>query len=367
MNHSSPAQHKKDTFQIDGDKTRYHLDRIQQMRTDPVNTFPVYVEISPVGHCNHRCTFCAVDYIGYKVRRLDTLILSQNIKNMALHGIRSIMYAGEGEPLLHPDMSTLVNRTKESGIDVAFTTNGVPLTNKFVDECLHNVDWIKVSCNAGDPRTYAQVHQTKETDYSKVWDNLRYAVNIRNTKAYKTVIGVQCVLLPENAHSIESLVRMAKQCGLDYCVIKPYSQHNSSLTTQYKDIRYTTYYKTISDLDQYSDNNFEVVARLNSMASWDAVDRGYHKCLSTPYLWAYIMATGDVYGCSAYLLNDKFNYGNINSELFSNIWLGDKRKEAIRYIAHDLDISECRKNCRMDKVNRFLWDIAKPGQHANFI
>lgn len=362
-------QHKsrRDTFQIDGDKTRYHLDRITQLRLNPHTTFPIYIEISPVGHCNHRCTFCAVDYIGYKVRRIETNVLINNISDMARNGVKSIMFAGEGEPLLHPDIDTIVNHTKKHGIDVAFTTNGTALTKKFVDSALANIDWIKVSCNAGDPRTYANIHQCKETDYSKVWDNLRYAVSVRDRCALNTVIGIQCVLLPENAHSIEQLVKMAKLSKLDYCVIKPYSQHNSSITTQYKDIHYTSYIDKITQLEQYTDDTFEVVTRTNAMSSWDNPERGYHKCLSTPYLWAYIMANGDVYGCSAYLLDDRFNYGNINTQLFSNIWLGDKRKTSMEYVAHKLDITECRKNCRMDKVNKFLWDIANPGQHTNFI
>ena len=87
------------------------------------------------------------------------------------------------------------------------------------------------------------------------------------------------------------------------------------------------------------------------------VDLRYKNCPDTPYFWAYVMADGSVYGCSAYLLDDRFQYGNLNQESFKDIWEGDKRRENWSFIKHSLNISDCRKNCRMDEVNRHLETI----------
>ena len=47
------------------------------------------------------------------------------------------MFAGEGEPLLHPEIAEFVNFTKESGgIDTSFTTNAFKLSTKFVESSL---------------------------------------------------------------------------------------------------------------------------------------------------------------------------------------------------------------------------------------
>ena len=60
-----------DTYKIDGSKILHHPERLKQWLNAQGNIeaqlkiYPIYMEISPIGGCNHRCTFCAVDYLGY--------------------------------------------------------------------------------------------------------------------------------------------------------------------------------------------------------------------------------------------------------------------------------------------------------------
>ena len=360
-----------DPFLIDGHKIDYHPQRVALWLTKPSEVFPIYVEVSPVGQCNHRCTFCAVDYIGYVNRRLEPTRFQEVLDDMARSGIRSIMYAGEGEPMLHPEINRLVYDTARAGIDMAFTTNGTRLDERFVEESLDKVKWIKVSINAGDRETYAKIHQTKERDWERVWGNLRNAIsgrgNRRVSSKVSTVIGAQTVVLPDNIKSLEGLIQKSVDVGLDYCVLKPYSQHKMSITKTYEEVRYDDQIKELGGLaEKYSTEKFKVVCRSHAMQTAGEA-QPYHKCQATPYFWAYIMADGEVYGCSAYLLDKRFRYGNINDKLFSEIWLGAERRESIRYVNEELDITECRKNCRMDKVNRYLWGLKNPNPHVNFI
>ena len=113
-----------DKFAIDGHKAAYHpyhISVIEKYNSSDCsqsdveafkNLLPVYVEISPFGACNHRYAFCAVDYIGYKTIKLNTDLLKQSFTSMGYGGVKSIMFAGEGEPLLHPDIAELVNHAK---------------------------------------------------------------------------------------------------------------------------------------------------------------------------------------------------------------------------------------------------------------
>ena len=355
-----------DEFSIDGHKLMYHIPRVNDwLAGKPI--YPLFVEISPAGACNHRCTFCAVDYIGYQTRYLDKEILMRCLSDMGEHGVKSVMYAGEGEPLLYKHLPEIIRHTKKVGIDVAITTNAVALTEKFAGETLDSISWIKASVNAGTAETYAKIHRTQAVDFERVFTNLERAVKMKRQNNYQVTLGIQCLLLPENAHEIAGLAKRAKAIGLNYIVVKPYSQHLMSETHDYEHVDYDQFDFLDEELEGLVGDGFNVVFRRRTMEKLKEATRYYSVCQATPYFWAYIMASGDVYGCSAYLEDDRFCYGNINHASFSQIWEGEKRMKSIDYVEHELDISECRKNCRMDEVNRYLWDIKHPKAHVNFI
>ena len=365
-----------DLYHIDAHKLMYHPDRIAQWQAAGDNwekaksVYPLYVEIAPAGACNHRCTFCAVDYIGYKVRSLETELLIRRVDEMAACGVKSIMYAGEGEPLLHKHIGEIVVQTQKVDIDIAITTNAVALNEQLIHEIMGSLTWIKVSVNAGTRETYAAVHQTKADDFDRVFRNLAKAVEVKQQNRYACTIGVQMVLLPENQHEAVTFAKRSKSVGVDYVVIKPYSQHLMSPSTMgkgYKEFDYGQIYPLEQELEALEDKQFKVVFRRRTMEKLLDSDRHYDVCQATPFFWAYVMANGDVYGCSAYLEDPRFCFGNLNERSFTEIWEGEARQRSFQHVRHELDISECRKNCRMDEVNRYLWDLQHPSAHVNFI
>ncbi|HEY3327331.1 MAG TPA: radical SAM protein [Novimethylophilus sp.] len=364
-----------DTYGIDSHKLMYHPIRTAQLLQvgndweKAKEVYPIYIEISPVGACNHRCTFCAVDYIGYQSVMLDTDLLKRRLAEMGALGVKSVMYAGEGEPLLHKKIDEIVVATKQAGIDVAFTTNGVAMNERFL-QTLPHISWIKVSFNAGTAASYARIHRTKAADFDRVINNLKRTVELKKSQNLGCAIGMQSLLLPENMDEMEALARICRdEIGLDYLVIKPYSQHLFSETRAYNEVDYSGLLPLGEKLAAYNTDSFQVVFRSNTMQKTISKESArYPRCYATPFVWAYMMANGAVYGCSAYLLDERFEYGNINRNSFKDIWQSEKRRESFNFVRNELDIKECRLNCRMDEVNRYLYRIDQNlVPHANFI
>lgn len=365
-----------DRYSIDSHKLIYHPARVAQYLDvgdaweKARSVYPLYVEISPVGACNHRCTFCAVDYIGYKPIRLAIEVAERALAEMGQQGVKSVMFAGEGEPMLHKAIDRMVVAAAKAGIDTAMTTNATVLSDGFVENALPLMSWIKASVNAGTAETYAKIHRTKARDFDVTLANLKRMAEARRRHGYSCVLGAQILLLPENADEIETLARICRdEIGLDYLVVKPYSQHTFSLTRLYQEVDYQDYTQLGERLAVMNTDKFSVVFRENTMKKHHEGETSrYRKCSATPFFWAYVMATGAVYGCSAYLLDKRFEYGNLNESSFKDIWEGDRRRENFHYVRNELDIHECRLNCRMDEVNRYLDRLVRQDvPHINFI
>ena len=354
-----------DKYRIDSHKLIYHVSRVNDW-LEGKNVYPIYAEISPSGTCNHRCIYCALDFMEYQSRYLDKEILKDRLSEMASLGLKSIMYAGEGEPLLHKDIGKIINHTKGVGIDVAITTNGVFLKRDLIEGTLENITWIKVSINGATRETYAKIHKTNPDNFNRVLENMSYAVEVRQNKGHKCTLGMQLILLPENWHEAELLAQQAKDIGMDYLVIKPYSQHLLSKTAKYKNIKYSDYFHLADKLSTFNNSNFSVIFRLNTMRKWDEGQRSYRQCFALPF-WSYIDAGGTVWGCSAYLGDERFLYGNIYKNSFREIWEGEKRRRSLDWVEKELDIKQCRVNCRMDEINRYLGYLKNPPPHVNFI
>jgi GTP 3',8-cyclase len=354
-----------DKYRIDSHKLIYHIDRVHDWLKRGM-VYPIYMEISPAGSCNHRCLYCGLDFMGYEPRFLDTDALKTRLTELGKLGLKSIMYAGEGEPFLHKDMADIIAHTKRSGVDAAVATNAVLLKKDIADTVLANSEWIKVSINGATEQTYAKIHQCRPEDFHRVIENMKYAAELKKKNNYKCTLGMQLLLLPENHNEAVLLAKLAKDIGMDYLVIKPYSQHPQSKTTRYSSIRYSQYEYLWDGLKEIHDENFSVIFRIRTMKKWDSAGRQYSRCLALPF-WSYIDAGGNVWGCSVYLGDERFLYGNIYEQTFEQIWKGQKRLRSLDWVENDMDASRCRINCRMDEINKYLWDFKNPPDHVNFI
>ena len=354
----------QDRYGIDSHKLMFHIERLNEWLNGK-KIFPIYLEIAPSGSCNHRCTFCALDYLGYLPRFIDFKVLKKTIAQAATGGVKSVMYAGEGEPLLHKDICDIVEFTKKSGIDTAITSNGVLLKEEVSKRILPFLTWLRISLNAGTKKTYAKVHRTSEEDFNKVIHNLKTAVRIKKLHKLSATLGVQILLIPDNMDEVLALAKILKKIGIDYLTVKPYSQHPLSQTHLNSTIDYSRFDFLNRNLSKLESKSFKICFRYETMRRLSE-KKDYRYCLGLPF-WAYIDASGNVYACSAFLGEKDFLCGSIYKSDFKDIMMGKIRASIIKRCAAKLDVNKCREVCRLDKINSYLWDLKYPSGHINFI
>jgi radical SAM protein with 4Fe4S-binding SPASM domain len=275
------------------------------------------------------------------------------------------MFAAEGEPLLHTGLKTMISRTKSRGVDCALATNGALMDELFLKASLRHLTWVRVSVDAGTASTYARIHTARKEDFTRVLGNIEKAVRIKKKNALKVTIGVQFLLLKENAAEAVKLASILSGMGVDYLAVKPYSKHPLSSNDAGTEINYSGMLFLEGKLNRFSKKGFNVIFRKNTMLKRSKA-KSYERCLGLPF-WAYISADGEVYPCHTFLGIKKMSFGNINELSFRKIWEGGKRAKVMKYLTTKMDAGKCREMCRLDEMNAYLWKLAHPHPHVNFI
>lgn len=351
-----------DKIRMDSHKLIYHPDVVARWMQGE-NIYPIELEIGLTNACNHRCIFCAVDYTGYQPVMMDSQLLSKNLEELAPRGVKSIIYAGEGEPLLHRDAPDIINRTKSLGIDAAMSTNGVLLTPEVSRECLKSLTWVRFSTAGITDETYDKIHRGRHGDLAKVLFNMEEAVKIKREQGLHTTLGVQLLLLPDNKNEILQMGKELKRIGVDYFTIKPFSQHPQS--QHILQVDYREMLELEKEVKELQTQDYKVYFRAHSMQKLEQ-KRCYEHCWALPFM-VYVDAKGNLWPCIVFMGKEELKYGNLNENSFVEIWEGSHRKEIVNYFMHmDLE-KNCRELCRLDEMNRYLNELKHPGEHVNFI
>jgi radical SAM protein with 4Fe4S-binding SPASM domain len=344
---------------VDNHKLMLHPERVAEWK-EKGDCYPIYVEIGPTNSCNHRCGFCALDYLKFGKDFIDKDIMVSTLKSIGEQGTKSVMFAGEGEPLLHKNIGLFTQTAKQAGMDVSITTNGIAFTKKNIEKCLPNLSWIRFSIDSGSPENYAKVHGTNQEDFGRLIRNIEETIKFRNENNLETIIGAQFLAISQNINEATKLARILNKIEIDNLQIKPYSHHPLKDKKGFN-LDIEKYNGLEDDLMKYNSGKFKVLFR---KATAKRIDEGinYPECYGLPF-FTLIDSKGNIMPCNLFYKDEKFTYGNLYENSFSEVWKGEKRKK----ILEKININECRKGCRLDPINRYLDRLKNPQEHDNFI
>jgi len=351
---------------VDGHKLMYYPEEVATwIRTGAAT--PLHVEVGPTNRCQHHCSFCSVDWITHGVIRIDTDVLVRGIHSMADVGVRSIYFAGEGEPLLHPGMEQFVQAAHSRGIKTSMASNGGLLNERRLKELLPYFSWIRFSIDAATAESHESIHKSK--DFDRVIKNIRRATQYKKDNNLSVELGAQFIVLEENLDELEMFADLMKDVGVDNIQFKPHHNHPKSASNP------TLYNLTDEALRQRllarTTADFQVMVRsrnLEEMSQIPGQDHNYcyKKCFAYNFL-TLIDAKGNCYGCNIFYDRKDYSFGNIHEQSFEEIHTSGQVQKIIDKVA-ELNHVQCGNyKCRPHILNEYLDRIKNPEVNDEFI
>lgn len=343
---------------IDSHKLGYHSERVAEWKKDGF-CHPLHIEAGITNRCNHKCIQCTLDWINHKSDNIHPEVFVKMLQDAAKIGVKSIYFAGEGEPTLHKDLPLFVKTAHDLGMKVALSTNGSLFKPELAVEILPYLAWLRFSVDAATEETFAKIHGVDSTEFNKVIRNILFSTQ----HAYPDLpvqIGIQTLLMKENVDEIEVLAHLAKGLRVHNFQVKPAHCHPKSSF-----IAGTHWDSRFEKLEELNTDSFTVIVRVKSLERL-TLERTYARCHAFD-VYCLIDACGNVTPCNIFYGDPEYIFGNLYEQSLSEIWKSPRKADIINKIT-ELNHSQCAEyRCRQDVMNRYLERVKNPEINDEFI
>lgn len=375
--HLSVAEEQTERLILDGTKIGWHLERVRAWERGE-RIAPITIDMALTRACNYACHFCYAMLQENDRQVLTTDVMYRFLDDCAQIGVKAISFVSDGESTLSPAYVPSLQRGHALGIDMASGTNGFVFNRRKLEEVLPTLTYLRINFSAGTRDRYAQIMGVKSEWYDRVVQNIKDMVEIKRRDKLSVTIGMQMVLMPQDADQILPFARLGKELRPDYAIIKHCTDDEyGHLGVDYG--AYSRLYDLLREAESLSDDGYEVAIKWSKIK--EEGKRSYQRCYGPPFLLQ-MSGSGLVAPCGA-LFNErykKFHMGNIVERRFKEIWQSDAYWEVVNYLASSkFDAQKmCAALCLQHKVNEYLDEYMKgrftpatpPGavpQHINFI
>ena len=222
---------------------------------------PVHVQLIPTNKCNLNCSFCSCR----KRNKQDELTLGQVetlCQNLEKVGCKASTVTGGGEPLMHADISLILDSLNNHKIKIGLVTNGL-LLNRLSKEDLYKITWCRISC-------------ADERNFDKTKEIIKMAVDRGNNVdwAFSYVVGKKF-----NPVNLNKYIEFA-------------NKHNFTHVRVVSDLLDLESVKSMEEIK----NNVEVDDKIVIYQGRKDFDRGQKNCLIS-LLKPVVGADGYIYPC----------------------------------------------------------------------
>ncbi len=201
------------------DKLASHPVALKQLRE--TGTAPlISVHLMPQNLCNQRCSFCSYRLPDNKnsshfneAVHIPIGDMRRLLADFAEMGVQGVEVTGGGEPLAYPYTKALWTLLNGHGFATAIVTNGTLLKGR-AELITQKMKWARVSIDASNAKTYAEVRKCPTEHFVKAWDAVaKLREHAPPDPDFR--LGVGFVLCNENIDEVFEFVKIARESGAD--------------------------------------------------------------------------------------------------------------------------------------------------------
>ncbi len=310
----------------------------------------VSVELDLTNVCDNNCPKCT----GKRENPVSLTMeqLKKFIDEFVEADGKSIILAGGGEPLLHPDFIGILYYIKSKGLRVGVYSNGLSLNEEKAKAIIDCCSFFRISLDAGSPEGYKKTHGMSKEAFEKVMGNMRMFSRLKKESGKDVSYGASFLTGEITKPDILNFFKLCKECGLDYGQLKPFLYDETDVSEELQ-----------KGKELYEDENFKVVSSYHKYQYFKDEDkRPYTKCWGL-FFNAVVTADFKFYPCANQRQNPKYCIGDLNKNSIKEIMNSSRIIE----VFNSIDFKDCPYFCRNDDLNRELEYHSKAIKHEEFL
>jgi len=300
-------------------------------------TAPIYVRFKPINKCNHGCVFCTYSDGTLRPKdRKDQHIQSGMHKDMdesstvetakALEilddlkemGTRAITFSGGGEPLLHKNITSLMQRAIDNGIDLSIITNG-QLLNGERAEVLSFAKWVRVSIDYTDAEGMNASRNVPLASFEAVMQSLRNFAKIKKS----CDLGVNYIVTRYNYKNLVPFARKLKDAGVENIRFSPvyvqgFKEYHQPIAEEVE--------MQLRECQSFCDENFTINSTYDLNSPTKGNERPFKKCFYAQTV-PVIGADLGVYACKDHAYSRAGKIGSLHDKSFKEMWFSAETKK----------------------------------------
>lgn len=176
--------------------------------------YPSIIGVEITNKCNLRCLHCINSSSYDDKKEMSFEKIKEIIDYMQFHGVGCLDISG-GEPLLHPDLEKILDYGVQKGINLSLATNGLLLTQEYVELFIKHEVSIRISYDGYDELSCSKIRG--KGVFEHVLTNIKKAIS---KGLEPTLVSV---LHSENVCEAEKYVESVSGLGVKKLRLMPFA------------------------------------------------------------------------------------------------------------------------------------------------